>query len=718
MPCLYQKIAVKGNVRKARLYCYGLGLYEAYLGQEKVGDEYLTPGYHSYDLLNQYQTYDVTKQLCEGENILTFLLGEGWYKGRFGFEGGFENLYGDRKMLTAFLHIVYEDGREEEIYTDKSWKAEETEILENTIYDGEVINRELTRRKLEVEEVEGPTERLIPRISIPTRKTEEFPVKEVIRTPSGDIVLDFGEMITGWVEVFGNGQMNFVLQYAEHMQEGEFYRDNLRTAKAEFCFTGHADGEWLRPHFTYYGFRYVRISGMKEVKKENFKAFRLMSEMELTGSVRTSNEKINRLIANTLRSQKCNFLGIPTDCPQRDERMGWTGDIAIFARTASFHMNTAAFLHHYMVNLKEEQKLWGGAVPFFVPKPKPAPYEGINPFYVTAGVCVWGDAATIVPWELYLHYKDKKMLEEHYPVMCDWVQFVTGRTQENAKPYLWQNDTQLGDWLALDNGDPHNPIGKTDTGLIASAYYYYSTMLCMKAADVLGREADRVKWKDQAERIKSAVIREYLNQDGTLHTDETQTAYALLLSMGLYREDQECVLKDGLRRMLQKADDHLNTGFVGTDVLMRALSDHGMAEEAYGLLLRDDYPSWLGEVNAGATTIWERWNSIDTEGNINGEGMNSLNHYAYGSVAGWMYEKMCGFTWDDHNELVIRPIPDRRFSYAEGRYRTEYGECVTKWQYQENGELRIMVQIPFQANIKVELPDGTERVLETGTYFL
>lgn len=717
MPCLYKSFRVTGSIQTARLYCYGLGLYEAYLGQEKVGEEYLTPGYHSYDLLNQYQTYDVTKQLCEGENILAFILGEGWFKGRFGFEGGYENLYGERKMLTAFLQIRYEDGREEQIYTDKTWKAIETEILENNIYDGEVINRELVRQELGVEEIKEQTWNLIPRMNLPVKKTEEFQVKEIIKTPSGDTVLDFGEMITGWVEVWGSGNMNFVLQYAEHMQDGEFYRENLRTAKAEFHFKGNTEGEWLRPHFTYYGFRYVKVSGMQEVNKEHFKACRLMSEMEQTGSIITSHEKMNKLIANTLRSQKCNFLDIPTDCPQRDERMGWTGDIAVFAKAASFHMDTAAFLHHYMMNLKEEQKLWDGAVPFFVPKPKPTPHEGINPFYVTAGACVWGDAATMIPWELYLHYKDIRMLEQHYPMMCDWVNFITRRTQENANPFLWQNDIQLGDWLALDNGNLHNPIGKTDTGLIASAYYYYSTVLCMKAAGELGKEADKEKWTRQAEQIKCAVIKEYLDCHGALKIEETQTAYAILLYMGLYEEEKAWVLEDGLRRMLQKFNYHLSTGFAGTGILLQALTKHGMAEEAYGLLFQEDYPSWLGEVNLGATTVWERWNSIDVDGKINNEGMNSLNHYAYGSVAGWMYETMCGFQWDENNELVLCPVPDKRFSYVEGKYRMVYGECVTKWQYQEDGKLKIKIRVPFQAKIKVILPDGKEKVLETGTYF-
>ncbi|MBQ6888186.1 MAG: family 78 glycoside hydrolase catalytic domain [Lachnospiraceae bacterium] len=717
MPCLYKKFSVNKPVKTARLYCCGLGLYEAYLGQDKIGKEYLLPGYHSYDLLNQYQTFDVTKKLEEGEHTLSFILGEGWYKGRFAFEGGYENLYGDRKMLTAMLNITYVDGSTEQIHTDKTWKAVQTEILSNNIYDGEVIDRNRKTETLSVEVVNGPTNRLMPRLNVPIKKVEEFKVKEIIQTPTGDMVLDFGETITGWVEVFGNGKLDFALQYAEHMQGGELYRENLRTAKSEFKFKGNAEKEWLRPHFTYYGFRYVKVCGLAEIKENDFKAFRLMSDMDITGSIETSNEKVNKLIENTLRSQKCNFLDIPMDCPQRDERMGWTGDIAVFARTASFHMYTPAFLHHYMMNLKEEQKLWKGAVPFFIPKPKPIPHEGINPFFVTAGACAWGDAATIIPWELYLHYQDKNMLTQHYPMMCAWVEYITSRTLENEKKYLWQNDRHLGDWLALDNGNIHNPIGKTDMGMIASAYYYYSTILCSKAAEVLGKTEDSVKWRKQAANIKEAFIQEYLDKEGNLRTEKTQTAYAILLYMGLYREEQEKALAEGLKSALQEYDNHISTGFVGTGMLMQALSKCGLLEEAYGLLLQEDYPSWLREVNLGATTMWERWNSMDDDGTIDGHDMNSLNHYAYGCVAGWLYEVMCGFSWNEKGEFYISPMPDSRFSKVTGKYRMVYGECVVSWNYQETGEFKMMVQIPFQAKLKVILPGGEERLLEAGIYF-
>lgn len=715
MPRLFKQFTQSGKVSRARLYCYGVGLYEAYLNRQKIGDEYLTPGYHAYDLVNQYQTYDVTGLLCEGANDLSFLLGEGWYKGRFVFEGGYTDLYGKDKCVTAILKIRYEDGSERTICTDDTWSAEQTEILDNNIYDGERIDRNRQQQPMTVQKADMPTDRLTARLNVPLRKVAEYEVKEVIRTPSGDTVLDFGETITGWVEIRVTGEMDFVLQYGECMQKGEFYRENLRTAKAEFSFQGSAENEWIRPHFTYYGFRYVRVKGIQKIRKEDFRAYRLMSDLARSGYIETSDEEVNRLIENTYRSQQCNFIDMPLDCPQRDERMGWTGDIAIFARTGSFHMDTSAFLHHYMMNLSMEQKLLDGAVPFFVPRPKPEVHEGINPFLVTSGACTWGDAATIIPWELYLHYRDKEMLRQHYPAMCAWVDHINTRAAENDVPMLWQNDRQLGDWLALDNGNIENPMGATDTGLIASAYYYYSTVLCRNAAHVLGERKDEQKWEEQAQKIKTAFIGHYLSGEGELLSAPTQTAYAILLFMGLYEKEKREKLVQGMKQALAEYDYHLSTGFVGTGMLLQALSENGMVREAYTILLQKDYPGWLREVKLGATTVWERWNSLGDDGTISALGMNSLNHYAYGCVAGWMYEVMCGFHFDEEAEISIHPIPDKRFDWIKGSYQTVYGECRVAWEY--SGESPVYrIKVPFQAQMEVVLPGKEKVTLKTGEY--
>jgi len=717
MPEFYRIISIDKPVKKARLYSYAAGLSEAYLNGKKLGDEFLLPGYHSYDLIQQYQTYDVTEELVIGNNRLSFVLGNGWYKGRFGFEGGFENLYGDRKKLIAMVKVEYEDGSSIQVATDDTWDAVETEILSNNIYDGEVIDCHRAKNPIKVEMLNDSKEKLTARYNVPLRKVEEYTVQKIIHTPSGATILDFGTVITGWVEVKGAGSMDFLLQYGEFMQDGEIYRTNLRTAKAEFSYTGEADGEWVRPHFTYYGFRYVQVHGIDPVRADQFVAYRLMSDIEETGNLVTSNEKVNQLIQNSLCSQKCNFIDVPLDCPQRDERMGWTGDIALFVNTGSYLMYTPAFLYHYMINLGLEQKELNGAVPFFVPKPKPEYREGLNPFYITAGACTWGDVATIVPWTLYQHYENKEMLKKQYPIMCAWVDYVTGRVAENEKPYLWQNDRQLGDWLALDNGNIHNPIGNTDTGLIASSYYYYSTLLCEKAAEVLAKAEDAQKWHVQAQNIKKAIIREYLDETGELKTAGTQTAYAILLYLGLYEEAKKQALLHGLKQELEKYQYHISTGFVGTGMLMDALSDNGLTKEAYTLLLQESYPSWLREVNLGATTIWERWNSVNDGGRISDTGMNSLNHYTYGCVTGWMYENLCGFGWEKTGEFNIEPKVDERLRFVEGKYQTTYGECGIRWEWKENGKLRVRIRVPFQAKVNVVLPWGEKHTLTAGNYF-
>lgn len=719
MPVLYKEFTCSKQLKRARLYVYGAGLYEAYLNDVKLGEEYLQPGYHSYDLRMEYQTLDITSQVAAGDNVLSIMLGEGWYKGRFGFDGDFRNLYGERKKCIAELHLYYEDGREECIVTDSSWKAVQSKVLQNGIYDGEWIDDTLECHELPIEVLSDETSLLVERTNPPVHKTECFvPVAEK-RQEDGTLLLDFGEAITGWVEWSGSMLPNqtIKLEYGEVLQNNRFYRDNLRTAKAEFVYTSDGSKKCVRPHFTYYGFRYVQVSGLKEEDKLTFRAYRLMSDIRKTGWITTSNEKVNTLVENTLRSQKCNFLDIPTDCPQRDERMGWTGDVAIFAPTACFHEDSAAFFRHYAKCLDEEQKLLNGAVPFFAPRVKIAEREGLNPFYNTGGACGWADVATILPWTLYCHYGDKQLLAEQYPMMCDWVDYITGRSKENKVPYLWQTDMHLGDWLALDNGNIHNPIGKTDTQLIASAYYFYSTLLCSYAAKAL-EDCRAEEFAALAEKIKEAFIKYYFEQEGSLKLEATQTACALLLQFGLYPENGREMLVQTLKSLLEENDGLLNTGFLGTPVLCPALSENGLNDMAYSLLLNEKYPGWLHEVNMGATTVWERWNSLEEDGSISGTGMNSLNHYAYGSIAEWMYKYMCGFRPQIGEQIcmLIEPMPDSRFVSVEGHWKSIYGEFVSGWTYAENEGFHYHFEVPFNAKAKVTFPSGQDVILTAGKY--
>ena len=716
MPLLYKEFELKEKPESVRWHVCGLGLYEAYVNEKKAGREFLMPGYHCYDSFLEYQTLDVTELLSQGKNKIAVLLGEGWYKGRFGFDGDYRNLYGNQKKCIGELHIRYANGQEECIVTDSSWKAEESSICENGIYDGEHIDETLEHKMLSVEEIEE-TRPLVERFNPRIHKVEEFqPVS--VKQEDEALLLDFGETVTGWVEITGafeTGQ-KVMMQYGEVLQKGRFYRDNLRTAKAEFTYVSKGKGETIRPHFTYYGFRYVKIKGLNPEKEYKFTAYRIMSDIERTGWVATDHDKVNHLLENTLRSQKCNFLDIPTDCPQRDERMGWTGDAGIFASTACFHMDSGSFFHHYMKNMQAEQEKCNGAIPFFVPRPKVKKEEHTNPFYLDSGAAVWGDAATLIPWKLYQFYGDKAMLEEQYPVMKAWVDYEYERTKENEIPYLWQNDRQLGDWLALDNGNINNPIGKTDSGFIASVYHYWSTKMVKEAAESLGLEESKV-YAEREKEIRNAILNYYF-PDKKFCLEYTQTACALLLYLKLYPEGEREVITAKLAELLKKNNGHLNTGFVGTPILCMALSENGQNQLAYDLLLNEDYPGWLHEVNLGATTVWERWNSLEEDGSISGTGMNSLNHYAYGSIAEWIYRYMCGLnpSIEEAVKMTIYPMPDQRLKKAEGSWRSVFGKYVCAWNWKSEQEVVCNIEVPFNANARFILPDGTEEILDCGKY--
>lgn len=716
MPLLYKEFELKEKPESVRWHVCGLGLYEAYVNEKKAGREFLMPGYHCYDSFLEYQTLDVTELLSQGKNKIAVLLGEGWYKGRFGFDGDYRNLYGNQKKCIGELHIRYANGQEECIVTDSSWKAEESSICENGIYDGEHIDETLEHKMLSVEEIEE-TRPLVERFNPRIHRVEEFqPVS--VKQEDEALLLDFGETVTGWVEITGafeTGQ-KVMMQYGEVLQKGRFYRDNLRTAKAEFTYVSKGKGETIRPHFTYYGFRYVKIKGLNPEKEYKFIAYRIMSDIERTGWVATDHDKVNHLLENTLRSQKCNFLDIPTDCPQRDERMGWTGDAGIFASTACFHMDSGSFFHHYMKNMQAEQEKCNGAIPFFVPRPKVKKEEHTNPFYLDSGAAVWGDAATLIPWRLYQFYGDKAMLEEQYPVMKAWVDYEYERTKENEIPYLWQNDRQLGDWLALDNGNINNPIGKTDSGFIASVYHYWSTKMVKEAAESLGLEESKV-YAEREKEIRNAILNYYF-PDKKFCLEYTQTACALLLYLKLYPEGEREVITAKLAELLKKNNGHLNTGFVGTPILCMALSENGQNQLAYDLLLNEDYPGWLHEVNLGATTVWERWNSLEEDGSISGTGMNSLNHYAYGSIAEWIYRYMCGLnpSIGEAVKMTIYPMPDQRLKKAEGSWRSVFGKYVCAWNWKSEQEVVCNIEVPFNANARFILPDGTEEILDCGKY--
>ena len=731
-PLLVKDFSLSGEVESVRAYVCGLGIYELEINGQKAGNEYLLPGYHCYDFHLEYQTFDITGLVRAGENRVGLALGPGWYKGDIVFDR-YHNLYGDTMQAICEVRVLLKDGTEQVIPTDLTWKSYPSPVTFSNIYDGEHYD---ARREIPgwsapccqgeaggvVPGTEG-TERLIARLGPKIVKKASFS-PTVLQTKKGETVLDFGQNMTGWVE-FGADEpagTEIVLTYGEVLQDGCFYRDNLRSAKAEYRYISNGRPAHVRPHFTFYGFRYVKVEGVSQARAEDFTAWHIRSDIDPTGSIETADPRVNQLFHNAMWGQFDNFLDIPTDCPQRDERLGWTGDAAIISATACKNLYMPAFFHHFLYNVGEEERYYQGAVPFFVPAPKTEDWG--DAFWLNGnpdGCAIWSDVATMMPWAVYENYGDLALLRQDYPVMKTWVERIRRDDEADGGRGLWLRGRQLGDWLALDreDGDTQNPFGATDLPYTATAFYYYSASLTAKAAKALGYEADQKEYQALCQKIKGAFLEEYFNQDGTLRIPVTQTACVLSLFFGLYPEGKKDMVLNALKERIAAQNNHLDTGFCGTPFLCRALSDNGANELAYTLFLNDDYPSWLYEVNMGATTVWERWNSILPDGSISGTGMNSLNHYAYGSIVDWMYHNLCGLNPVEeapgYKKAVIRPMPDKRLPWAKLKLDTASGTYQVEWTYGEGG-LHGSVTVPFDCQARLILPNGQERTLSAGTF--
>lgn len=708
-PILYQHFELTTRVASARAYICGVGLYHLELNGQKVGDEHLTPYCNAYDQWLQYQTFDIADQLKVGKNQVAVMLGNGWYKGRYGAQGGCTDFYGDRFALICELHVTLEDGSEQIILSDPTWQAQPAPVIASDIFDGEIYDARIAKT------VPGPDDafgvkvldlgksRLEARRSLPVRIMEEVQPVAVLHTPAGETVLDMGQNMTGWLRFRTNAPADtrIYLQFGEVLQGGNFFRDNLRTAKAEYTYITDGTEVVVEPYFTFYGFRYVKISGwVGDLRLDDFTGCVVYSQMDLTGEVETSNEKVNQLFRNALWSQKGNFLDIPTDCPQRDERLGWTGDIQVFSGTACFNMDSAAFLAKYGYDLSKEQAKMGGMVPFIVPM------SNLD----KGGSSAWGDVATILPWNLYEFYGDTDLLEQQFESMSAWVDYIRGVDEASGGKRLWTEGFHFGDWLALDASDPTSRRGGTPFDFIASAFYCYSAGLVAKTARVLGKTDQAKAYTRLAAEVKAAIQAEFFTSTGRLAVP-TQTGYVLALFMDLVPDAfRDRVQQDFIARLIED-NTHLRTGFVGTPYLCRVLSNIGANDLAYKLLLNEDYPSWLYAINLDATTIWERWNSINPDGSISSTGMNSLNHYAYGSIAEWMYRDMCGLNPASDVDAVagfrhalIAPKPDKSLQWARARYRSAAGFYESGWQIDEAGQLTIELALPFNTSARVVLP--------------
>lgn len=711
-PILLKSFDLPAGVLHARAYICGLGLYHFEMNGKKVGDEYLTPDCNAYDQWLQYQTFDITGQLTEGENQVSVMLGNGWYKGRYCGDGGqHANLYGDRFALICELRVTLKTGEELVLGTDETWSARHAPILSSDIYDGEVFDARLDYQPafpdalVGVKAIEIDSGKLQARRSLPVVIHETRKPVAVITTPAGETVLDMGQNMVGWVrfKTSAPSGTTIQLQYGEVLQNGNFYRDNLRSAKAEYTFIADGQTREAEPFFTFYGFRYVKVTGWAdELNPDDFTGCVVYSQLETIGQIETSNEKINQLFRNALWGQKGNFLDIPTDCPQRDERLGWTGDTMVFTGTACFNMDTSAFFSKYGYDLALEQSKRGGMVPMIVPA---LDMQG-------GGSSAWGDVATILPWNVYEFYGDKAILEQQFESMRAWVEYIKAVDEASGNRRLWTTGFHFGDWLALDGSDPEGRMGGTPEDFIASAYYFYSARLVARAAAVLGKTEQAAQYDALAAEVLAAIQQEYFTPTGRLAIG-TQTGFVLALFMELAPEEYRQRVIADLALRLRRDKLHLRTGFVGTPYLCRALSNNGANELAYQLLMNEDYPSWLYAVNLGATTIWERWNSLNPDGSISSTGMNSLNHYAYGSIVEWMYRDMCGLNpsaGDDRmtgfRHACLAPKPDKALRWAKASYLSAAGRFESGWQIDEQGSLSFEFSIPFNAGAQVILPDA------------
>lgn len=717
-PYLRREFDVRTGVKAARLYISALGLYEAQINGTLVGDQVLAPGWTVYDQRLRYQTFDVTPLLHEGRNAIGAILGDGWYRGRLGFGDGRRNIWGDRLALLAQLEIEYADGSSERIVTDEKWRAATGAILMNSIYDGETYDARLERIGWAlsgydesdwsaVRQLESDLSTLEAPVSPPVRRTEQIAPVAITKSPSGKTLVDFGQNLVGWLSITRQGVsgQTITLRHAEVLENGELGTRPLRQAEATDRYILRSDGvETWEPRFTFHGFRYAEVTGWEgELSPSDICAVVIHSDLERAGWFECSDPLLNQLHKNVVWGMRGNFVDVPTDCPQRNERLGWTGDIQVFAPTASFLYDVSGFLQSWLIDLALEQRKAGGIVAFVVP----------NLFEWPIGAAVWGDAATIVPWVCYQRYGDLGILRDQFESMRTWVDYVASLA---GKTRLWDKGFQFGDWLDP-SAPPDNPgQSQTDKVIIATAYFARSAELVARAAALLGRDDDQQRYKALAAEIRAAFAREYITPSGRIMSD-AETAYALALEFDLLpTAEQRQRAGDRLMELVHASGYHISTGFVGTPLICDALCHSGHYTAAYRLLLQQDCPSWLYPVVMGATTIWERWDSMLPDGSINPGDMTSFNHYALGAVADWMHRTIGGIAPAEpgYRRIAIRPYPGGGLTYAHTRHLTPYGLVECYWEIKA-GQFDLRVVVPPNTSVQVTLPGNESTSIEVGS---
>jgi len=696
------------KIRSAIAHITSHGMYEGYINGKRIGDYYLTPGWTSYNKRLQYQTYDITNLLNQGSNAIAMGLGSGWYRGHLAWSGN-KNTYGKDISLLFQLIITYTDGSTQVIVSDGSWKSTTGSIVYAEIYNGEIIDarKQKTGWRTTGYDDSGwsgvkvssyPVSNLVATENEPVKKHETFSPIKILTTPKGEKVMDFGQNLVGWVMIKakGNAGDTITISHAEVLDKyGNFYVDNLRVARAQAKYVLRGEGEeFFEPHFTFFGFRYIKIEGYTgEIKPENFTAVALYSDMKPTGEFSSSNPLINQLQHNIQWGQRGNFLDVPTDCPQRDERLGWTGDAQAFSRTAAFNFGVESFFSKWLKDVEADQ-LPTGSVPFVIPN-----VLGSG----AAGATGWADVATIIPWNMYLAYGDKKILENQYNSMKAWV----GYMEKASKNYLWNTGFHFGDWLfyrPFDDNDGRSAV--TDKYLIAQCFFANSTQIMINAARVLNKKDDEERYTTLLKNVKDAFLKEYSTASGRL-VSGTQTAYVLALNFDMLPEDQRIQAADRLVQNIRNYGNHLTTGFLGTPYLCHVLTRFDHADVAYNLLMQETYPSWLYPVKMGATTIWERWDGIKPDSTFQTPSMNSFNHYAYGAIGDWMYRAVAGIdTYSDkpgYKHIKIQPHIGGGLTNALATLQTRYGRLKSGWKT-EPDKTSFDIEIPANTVADVYLP--------------
>ena len=723
-PHFRKEFSISKNVAKARIYVTSHGFYEAHLNGKKVGDQVLTPGWTVFGKRLQYQVYDVTDQIVKGGNALGAVLGDGYYRGTLAW-GNQWAIYGKTLGLLLELRITYKDGTEESILTDDTWKSSnDGAIRMNDIYNGEIYDatKKLTGWNLagyndknwhSVKTGNYSLDNIIADEGSPVRKIQEIKPVKIFRTPKGSLVVDMGQNMVGWVRLKVNGSKGTMvtIRHAEILDKfGEFYTTNLRVAKCQLDYTLAGTGDEIyEPRFTFMGFRYVEVKGFPgELTADNITGVVVHSDMAITGSYESSNPLINQLQSNIQWGQRGNFVDVPTDCPQRDERLGWTGDAQAFARTAAYNMNVSSFFTKWLKDLEADQ-MPGGEVPVVIP-------DVLNKQDAVTGNASagWGDVAVIAPWTMYTVYGDKKLLETQYPSMKAWVEYIRKKAGDS---YIWKNGSIYGDWLFY-----HPPVnnhsaadGHTERDFIATAFYAYSASLLSKTAKELGKTADEELYTGIFDKIKEVFNYQYVTPAGRIGTN-SQTSYVLALMFDLLPDELREKAAGFLVADIKSRGNHLSTGFLGTPYLCHILSDNGYTDVAYDLLLQETYPSWLYPVKMGATTIWERWDGQKPDSTFQDPGMNSFNHYAYGAIGDWMYRVSAGIEAKSpgYKDILIQPHTSKKLQYSKASFESSYGKISSGWE-RKNGKILVNVEIPANTRATIVLPTSDETaVSESG----